>query len=205
MKILTVSDRVEPSLAPPDGHRPMEGIDLIISCGDLPPEYLTRLHELFRAPLFYVKGNHDIRYESAPPGGCTNLNGKILETGGLKLMGLEGSRWYNGGPNQYTENQMRHMVWRLRPKLWWRGGVDLIVTHAPPRYVHDAEDICHRGFKTFRRLIDLYGPQYFVHGHIHTHFDRPSERITEINGTKVVNTYGHHVFEINTEGPPEQA
>ena len=41
----------------------MKDIDLIISCGDLPPEYLTFFATLCHAPLLYVKGNHDGKYE----------------------------------------------------------------------------------------------------------------------------------------------
>ena len=45
----------------------MKDIDLIISCGDLPPEYLTFFATLCHAPLLYVKGNHDGKYEQKPP------------------------------------------------------------------------------------------------------------------------------------------
>jgi hypothetical protein len=45
-----------------DGRFP--GINLILGCGNLPPEYLTFLVTRFNAPLFYVRGNHGIR-----PGG----------------------------------------------------------------------------------------------------------------------------------------
>ena len=41
----------------------MKDIDLIISCGDLEPEYLTFFATLCHAPLLYVKGNHDTKYE----------------------------------------------------------------------------------------------------------------------------------------------
>ena len=48
----------------------MKDIDLIISCGDLEPEYLTFFATLCHAPLLYVKGNHDTKYEYKPPEGC---------------------------------------------------------------------------------------------------------------------------------------
>ena len=48
----------------------MKDIDLLISCGDLPPEYLTFFATLCHAPLLYVKGNHDSKYEYKPPEGC---------------------------------------------------------------------------------------------------------------------------------------
>ena len=48
----------------------LDDIDLIISCGDLKPEYLTFLVTMGKAPLLYVHGNHDTNYISRPPEGC---------------------------------------------------------------------------------------------------------------------------------------
>lgn len=75
----------------------------------------------------------------------------------------------------------------------------MVITHAPPRHIHDAEDLCHRGFRCFRWLIDRYSPSYFIHGHIHRHFNDPSERMTVVGKTKVINTYGYHIFDIEHE------
>ena len=196
IKILSVSDTVEPLLKQPADSGPLADVDAIISCGDLPPEYLSVLAHCFNAPLYYVCGNHDIRYEDTPPQGGFNLHGRLLSFQGINILGLEGSHWYNGGPFQYTEGQMRAIIRRLGPKLWWRGGVDVVVTHAPPRHIHDAEDPCHRGFECFQRLIKKYQPRYFIHGHIHRTFDDPADRVTVVGKTKVVNTYGYNLLEI---------
>ena len=197
MKILTVSDRVEPILSDAFDASRFSGIDLIFGCGDLPPEYLTLVSKRVRAPLYYVKGNHDIRYNLKPPDGCVNIHGRLIRFQGVRILGLEGSRWYNGGPNQYTERQMHRIIRNLKIDLWWKGGLDIVVAHAPPRHVHDAEDRCHKGFKSFRRLISRYAPRYFIHGHIHAHFDHFSDRITHIDNTKVVNSYGYTILEIH--------
>jgi Icc-related predicted phosphoesterase len=196
MRILSVSDRVESILYDQFDADLFPDVELILSCGDLPPEYLSFLTNKFNVPLFYVKGNHDIRYDSKPPLPCTDLNEKIIQFKGYNLLGLEGSRWYNGGPNQYTEAEMQRTIRRLRPQIWWRRGIDIVITHAPPRHIHDAEDPCHQGFESFRKLIDRYEPAYFIHGHIHMDFSSPLERITLVNRTKVVNSYGHFLFEI---------
>jgi len=196
MRVLTVSDRVVPVLYDQFDRHQFEGIELILACGDLPPEYLSFLAVKLDVPLYYVRGNHDLRYEANAPPGCVNLDSDLVQFGGKNILGLEGSRWYNGGPNQYTENQMRWKIQRMRPRIWWKGGVDIIITHAPPRHIHDAEDRCHRGFKSFRWLIDKYSPQYFIHGHIHAHFADPSQRVTVVNHTKVVNTYGYYLFHL---------
>jgi Icc-related predicted phosphoesterase len=199
IKLLSVSDAVDPMLHQHAGSKPFTGIDAVISCGDLPPEYLSRLAQIFQTPLYYVGGNHDIRYKDKLPQGGIDLHGRLERIKGLNVLGLEGSRWYNGGPFQYTEGQMRAIIRRLRPALWWQGGIDVVVTHAPPRYVNDSEDLCHRGFKCFRWLIDKYQPDYFIHGHIHRHFSNPSERVTVVETTKVVNTYGYSILEIETD------
>ena len=178
------------------GTEPEEKVDLIVSCGDLPPEYLTRLVHRFNVPLYYVNGNHDIRYKETRPEGGFNLHGRLVDKGGINILGLEGSHWYNGGPFQYTEGQMRSIIRRLRPVLWWRGGVDVVIAHAPPRHIHDAEDPCHKGFECFRWLIEKYQPTYFIHGHIHQNFADPSERMTLYKSTKVVNAYGYCILEI---------
>ncbi len=176
-----------------------KGVDLILACGDLPPEYLTFLRSVFDVPLYYVAGNHDIRYRQRPPSGCTNLHARFIKTRGLKIIGFEGSRWYNGGNYQYTEAQMRRIVFRRLPVLWWHKRMDIILTHAPPRFIHDAEDPCHRGFKSYRGLITRFSPRYFIHGHIHEEFEDDAKRMTVIHNTKVINSYGHVVLEIDPE------
>jgi len=196
MKILTVSDSVEPALFDHFDAERFSGVNLILSCGDLPPEYLSFLVHALDAPLYYVKGNHDIRYSSKPPDGCININAKLIQFQGIKILGLEGSRWYNGGPFQYTERQMRRTIRGLRTAMWFQKGIDIIITHAPPRHIHDAEDRCHRGFKSFRWLIDKYSPEHFIHGHTHANFTDASQRITIVNKTKVINSYGYYLFEI---------
>jgi predicted phosphodiesterase len=170
MKILTLSDRVEPVLYDQFDRRQFEDVDLILACGDLPPEYLSFISGKLNVPLYFVRGNHDLRYDAGPPQGCVNLVDELVQFSGKNILGLEGSRWYNGGPHQYT---------------------------APPRHIHDAEDRCHRGFKSFRRLLDKYSPNYFIHGHIHTNFTEPSQRVTIVNRTNVINTYGYYVFDFD--------
>lgn len=197
MKILAVADRVIPELLEPvNGGPRFSDIDLIISCGDLPPEYLTALKARFDVPLLYVLGNHDLRYSSSPPKGCQYIDRQIVSIKGLRIMGFSGSRWYNGNINQYTEQEMSAFISRLRLRLWFSGGIDMVVTHAPPRHIHDAEDRCHKGFKSYRNLIDRYKPNHFIHGHIHTLFVHDAQRITQVNTTLVINSYGYYTFEI---------
>lgn len=196
MKILTVSDYVVPALYDHFKAERFPGIDLILSCGDLPAEYLSFLVTMFNVPLFYVCGNHDVHYDQNPPEGCVNVDGKVVVHRGLRILGLEGSHWYNGKPHQYTQRQMWRKIRKVRLQLWRKGGVDLIMTHAPPRHIHDAEDICHQGFESFCWLIDRYAPRYFLHGHMHFTYTTNARRITVVKETRVINSYGYYILEI---------
>lgn len=197
MKILSVADTVTQKLLEPFGGGPsIDGIELILACGDLPPEYLSALKQRYDTPLLYVLGNHDLRYGESPPAGCVHIDRRIVTVGETKITGFSGSRWYNGNINQYTEKQMSGFIRKMRFSLWRNGGVDLVMTHAPPRFIHDEEDPCHRGFRVFRGFIDKYKPRYFIHGHIHVLFEDESQRLTKINATSVINSYGYHVLEI---------
>ena len=77
MKILVVSDKESKSLW--DYYEPgkLDPYDLIISCGDLAPQYLSFLATFTKAPVLYVRGNHDDCYEQTPPDGCTDIDGKF--------------------------------------------------------------------------------------------------------------------------------
>jgi predicted phosphodiesterase len=195
MKILAVSDFIEPLSSDIPKGNVFADVQLIASCGDLPPNYLTALSSAFAAPLYYIRGNHDLRYESSPPKNCYDIHAQVVSFGGLNILGLEGSHWYNGRPLQYSEAQMRQIVRFLQSRLRKKKTLDIVITHAPPRHIHDGEDPCHRGFQVFRHLIERYRPKYFLHGHIHRRFDDPRERITRIGPTRVVNCSGYYLFE----------
>lgn len=195
LKILAVSDFIDKSLTRMVETKTLPPVDLILSCGDMEPEYLSFLRDRLDRPLFYVKGNHDIRYNSANPVGCKNIHRRIVTVKNVNILGLEGSMWYNGGANQYTEAMMKKQILSLWLTLWRKKPIHMIVTHAPPRHIHDREDLCHRGFDCFNTLIRKYRPDYFIHGHIHREFDTPSDRITHVNPTQVINTCGFTLIE----------
>ena len=132
MKILTISD--EESKALWDYYTPgmLKEYDLILSCGDLKAKYLTFLVTMARCPLLYVHGNHDSHYQKDRPEGCECIEDQIVVYNGVRILGLGGCRRYNRGQHQYSENEMRRRIRRLRWKLWRSGGVDIVVTHAHP-------------------------------------------------------------------------
>jgi uncharacterized protein len=172
-----------------------------VSCGDLPADYLEALVDRFGVPLLYVRGNHDRRYDEASPPG-ENIHGRVVTVAGLRVLGFEGSMWYNGEGVQYTEREMWWRVVLAKPAVWRAHGVDLIVTHAPPRGIHDGQDVAHTGFRAFRSLLRTLRPRYFVHGHTHLSYAAPGARIAEVDGTEVVNAFRSALLPIEVAAPP---
>ena len=196
MKILVLSD--EECSALWDYYTPgkLNGIDLIISCGDLNASYLSFLVTVARCPLLYVAGNHDVRYAINPPEGCDPIDDHFVVYNGIRILGLGGCRKYHPGPHQYTEREMRRRIRKLRFQLWRHGGVDIVVTHAAPAGLGDADDPAHWGFQALTDLIEKYHPQYLVHGHVHMSYGQNVPREIEHQGTKVVNAYERYIIEV---------
>jgi len=196
VKILALADEESPALYEYYVPGRLEGYDLLISCGDLKPQYLSFLVTMTRVPLLYVHGNHDGRYEKNPPEGCDCIEDKLVVYKGLRILGLGGCRQYHPGPHQYTESEMRWRILKLKWKIFWHGGVDLVVSHAPLEGVGDAEDYAHQGFREFLSFVDRYHPKYWLHGHVHMNYGMDKTRVREYNGTKVINAYERYALEI---------
>ena len=196
MKILTISDEECPALW--DYYIPgrLDGIDLIISCGDLSAKYLSFLVTMARCPVLYVHGNHDTGYEMEPPEGCDCIDDHIVTYNGVRILGLGGCRKYHPGPHQYTDLQMRMRIAKHRFRLWWMKGVDIVVTHAAPEGLGDDEDRAHWGFPALREFLDKYRPAYLVHGHVHMTYNHKIPREIDYNGSRIINAYERYIIEI---------
>ena len=124
MKILLISDTEEKFLwenwtkATADK---LADVDLVLSAGDLNHLYLEFIVTMLNVPLVYVRGNHDGYYDEAPPEGCDDADGKVVEvTCGrgtskrkVRILGLGGSmRYKDDAADMYTEEEMRERVRR---------------------------------------------------------------------------------------------
>lgn len=194
MKILLVADVEEPYIWDHFDRERFNDIDLTISCGDLKANYLSFLVTMIKAPLFYVPGNHDKSYITNPPLGCESIDNKLVNYKGIRILGLGGSPMYNNGEFQYTEKQMKRRIGKLRFKIWKNKGFDILVTHAPAYGLGDGDDVCHKGFKAFRNLLDKYSPKYFFYGHQHL-IKNLQPRIRKYGNTTVINAYGYYILE----------
>ena len=189
--------------------------DVVLGCGDLPFDYLEYLVSRLDVPVLYVPGNHDPSLrppdttwtpmravvDLPPPGpeGCMNIDGRVVEVRGLRFAGLGGSLRYKEGPNQYSQGQMGRRALKLELRLRLgrvKNGrkLDVLVTHAPPFGVAEAQDSAHIGFVAFLRLIRNLRPLLAVHGHVHP-FGRvlPERRL---GATRVVNAVPTRVLDV---------
>lgn len=198
MKILAIADEESPYLWDYFEKSKLEGIDLIISCGDLDPRYLSFLTTFTNAPVLYVHGNHDEIYEKIPPEGCICIDGKLFVHEGVRILGLGGSMRYRDGHHQYTEFEMILRYLNVFPSILWHGGFDILVTHAPAYHLNDGEDLPHKGFQIFNTMIKKYHPKYFLHGHVHMKYGRKHKRFDQVENTTIINAFERCVFELDT-------
>lgn len=202
MKILCVSDQIDPLVYSNSIRNRFAGVDLILSAGDLPLDYLDFIVTSLNKPLLFVFGNHHVEeMANGDKGGfsSTHLGSKIRKEAGLIIAGLGGSMRYNRGPNQFTERQMYYEIIKLIPslifnRLFHGRFLDVLLTHAPPKSIHDKPDKCHCGFEAFLWFIKTFRPRYHVHGHIHL-YDLSDVRCTRCLETEVINAYSHYVID----------
>jgi Icc-related predicted phosphoesterase len=221
LKILCVSDQIDPLVYSNAIKDRFADVDLILAAGDLPMEYLDFIISTLNKPLFFVFGNHHIeemRYYRGGQGplfmgnesevfrftGAVHVGTKIKIENRLIIAGLGGSMRYNRGPNQFTNFEMYLEIFKLIPRLLWNRlfhgrFVDILLTHAPPRGIHDKADKCHWGFGAFLWFMQAFKPRYLIHGHIHL-YDLSDVRSTQWGETAVINAYSHYVINTGGEG-----
>jgi Icc-related predicted phosphoesterase len=203
MKILCVSDQIDPLVYSNSIKRRFADVDLILGAGDLPLDYLDFIATNLNKPLLFVFGNHhaeNMDSEDLESFSSSHLGSKIRREAGLIVAGLGGCMRYNRGLNQFTDREMYGEIAKLIPTLIFNRIVhgrylDILLTHAPPKGIHDKPDRCHCGFKAFRWFIKTFKPKYMVHGHIHL-YDLADVRSTRCMETEVINAYSHYVINI---------
>jgi Icc-related predicted phosphoesterase len=206
MKILCIADQIDPLVYSSSIKTRYHDVDLILSAGDLPLDYLDFVVSSLNCPLFFVYGNHHLEeyhsYRNTIKGGSergiTHVGSSVHKEKGLIIAGLGGSMMYNRGTNQYTEGQMRLEICKLFPRLLFnrifRGRwLDILLTHAAPRGIHDKSDLCHQGFNCFLWFMRFFKPRYLIHGHIHL-YDLLELRTTQYASTLVINAYSQYLI-----------
>lgn len=237
MKILCVSDYVDPLIYNQEVKKTFGDVDAVLCAGDLSVDYVDFIVTMLNKPTYFIFGNHNLKdfslyhksarfmpeqvpYERTPGAfrghGGTYAGFKVItdfnlqftdpKTGKktpLLIAGCSGSYCYNKGLSQYTEFQMKMKLLKMVPslimnKIRYGRYLDIFLTHATPRHVHDHEDLCHRGFECYNWFLKKYKPALMIHGHIHL-YDMREKRESIYEQTKVINAYAHTVINFPDE------
>jgi hypothetical protein len=173
IRLLAVSDAVDPALDHAINREAIGRIDAIVGCGDLEPSYLGFLGDAFHVPVAYVRGNHDRGghwSETARRAPHHLSSGHLVEVGGITVAPLE---WPGLRPDRALRDEWR--AWGDVLRVEWglvlrrflgRTTPVLVVSHAPPRGVGDhAADRYHLGYSAYRWLLGRLRPPLWLHGH----------------------------------------
>lgn len=198
MRVLVIADVEERLLYGGFKKERVEGVDLIIACGDLKPGYLDFLITMVNVPMVFVFGNHDDALVNNPPMGAISIEGDVFKFKGYNIAGLGGCMRYNKrGINMYTEKEMKHRVNKLLFKAFFKGGIDLFVTHAPVKDYGDLPDLPHHGYDCFNKILNRFHPKYMFHGHVHANYSRKIKpSYDHPAGTTIMNCYGYKIIDL---------
>ena len=174
---------------------PARGADIILGCGDLPFEYLGYLMNALDVPLVFVPGNHDpdlsgYRRQPGRPDAARGAPGPAAVAGRGGQRGRPGGG--RGRPADRRPGRLPPLPRRARtstatgsrpagPGGWppepaarspaprqasEPHGLDVLLTHAPPRGVGDGPDPAHQGFPALNVLAGRLQPALLLHGHV---------------------------------------
>lgn len=166
VRLLAVSDETERAFEFETNRTALGRVDGIVGCGDLEPAYLGFLADAFKAPLIYVRGNHDrgANWDAGRAHLPQPLSRATDVLRGLRIVGLS---WPGDGRGHAIRDE--GAAWRQSLSLWLRlrgAKPHLVISHVPPRGLGDVpEDNYHRGFAAYRWLCRRLDPQLWIHGH----------------------------------------
>lgn len=203
IRLLAVSDERVAGLADSRNWPQLGQIDVVLGCGDLEPDYLAFLSDAFRAPLLYVRGNHD--RGGAWTAGREHLpvpiSGRVEDVCGLQVAGLS---WPSGLQGRAERDDLA--AWRqalnLAAHTWLRRRrPQIVISHVPPEGAGDTPaDPYHTGFAAYRWLCRRLQPALWLHGH--TTLAAVESWRSKLGPTILVNVTGAALIELTPTDRP---
>ena len=197
LRILAASDEIDPALEGLANREALEPVDLVVGCGDLAPDWLEFLADAFRAPLLYVRGNHDRRgpWPSPPgiPAPSSGWDDRLVH--GVPILALPWPGREGAQARRDEGAAWRQVLRHAMPRLAWPGGGAIVVSHVPPRGAGDTPaDDYHVGFAAYEFVLRRLQPMLWLHGHT----TRATQRgwRTERGMTTLVNVTGSVLVEL---------
>jgi hypothetical protein len=208
IRILALSDVLEPTLMDARNREALKPVDLILGCGDLDFDDLGFVADGFNAPLVYVQGNHDAEENWADCGECCPIPIRtpfVVRRNGLTIGGL-GWPGVHGQPSRRSEFGAWRQALSMAIRRIGRSGPLIVISHVPPSGGGDVPtDAYHRGFRGFAWLLRRLQPCLWLHGH--TPLAATREWHVTVAGTQLVNVTGAILIELLPPGQhaPEPA
>ncbi len=166
----------------------LDDIEFILSAGDLALAYLQTVKNNLKVPLYFVKGNHD--EFKLKLFNNEFIEWRCFEYKGIRIAGI-GCKNHN---KIISEDNMKKMLIRLYRKIKKNNGVDIVISHYPPRGLGDGADETHKGYQSIREFIEIVKPKYFIYGHNHLNYGR-NDRIMQFEDTQLINAYEKYVLD----------
>lgn len=197
IRILAVSDVLDPTLTDTRNRSAIGPVDFIVGCGDLEPQDLAFIADSFNAPLLYVHGNHDSSERWRQSQDCCPEPIQSTATHRQAGLSIAGLTWpaFRGKAGQRSETVAWNQALRLATRRLGRLDPLIVFSHVPPRGWGDVPtDAYHRGFKSYRWLLQRLEPVLWLHGH--TPLAATRDWQVRVGPTTLVNVTGAVLVEL---------
>ena len=142
------------------------------------------LNYIDKDKLYGLKGNHDFEYLKNY--NICDINGKIIEINGVKILGMEGSFKYK--PVDFPSFTQEESITFFENKE----KVDILVSHDKTFDYTKIKDPAHQGLIGITNYIFKNNIPIHIHGHIHEPYKKEL-----INGTIEYSVFGYELIELN--------
>lgn len=133
--------------------------------------------------IYALLGNHDYNYIKDYE--LNNLNGKIININGVKLLGIEGSFKYK--PVNFPSFSQKDSIIFLNDKE----SVDILISHDTKFNDKAFNDPAHQGLFGITYYLYKNNVPYHIHGHIHSRYKKKM-----INGTTEISVFKYEFIEL---------
>lgn len=117
-----------------------------------------------REKLYALLGNHDINYIDNYK--LNNLNGKIININGVKILGIQGSFKYKpvDFPSFTQEESIKFLLNKEQ--------ADILISHDGPFDDNMINNPAHQGLFGITYYLFKNNVKYNIHGHLHNNYDK---------------------------------
>lgn len=159
--------------------------DLCLLLGDHHSNDLNKLLKyVSKDKIYALLGNHDNNYIDNY--GLNNLNGKVIDIRGVKLLGIQGSFKYKpvDFPSFTQEESIRFLM--------NKEAVDVLISHDGPFNDDMINNPAHQGLFGITYYLFKNKVKYNIHGHIHYEYEKTLD-----NGTIEKSLLGINYIELD--------